>query len=89
MRRLTCRRPSPKQSYEDMIKQAENLELKVRGAFNQYDVDRSGFISQEEVMGLLEDLGLIQHLKTHGARVRWMQQHAHRAISDAAVCSEE
>lgn len=43
---------------------AEERERRVRRAFNKYDIDDSGTIDLDELMCLLDDLGLVSSLKT-------------------------
>ena len=52
------------QSYVEAIRIAEEREKQVRDAFDKYDTDNSGNIDMEELLVLLEDLGLLQKLKT-------------------------
>ena len=52
------------QSYSEAIKIAEEREKKVRHEFDKYDLDDSGTIDIDELMCLLDDLGLLTKLKT-------------------------
>ena len=48
----------------EAIKIAEEREALVKSQFDKYDVDASGTIEMEELLSLLEDLGMTPRLKT-------------------------
>ena len=62
--RLTWVRRPPAQTYLEAVKIAEAREADVKAIFDKYDVDNSGTIEMEELLALLDDLGLISKLQT-------------------------
>ena len=54
----------PSQSYAEAIRIAEEREASVRTVFDKYDLDKSDSIDVEELLSLLEDLGLLKSLRT-------------------------
>ena len=52
------------QSYGEAIRVAEEREKTVRTCFDRYDTDDSGTIDMQELMALLDDLGILTKLKT-------------------------
>lgn len=64
-------RPSPRRhnpakmpDYKQMLKEAEEREAGVKKVFQQYDVDGGGSIDPGEITCVMEDLGLLNGLKT-------------------------
>jgi len=51
-------------SYTEAIRIAEERERQVKGVFEKYDVDNSNSIDMEELLALLDDLGLVNKLKS-------------------------
>ena len=52
------------QTYLEAVKIAEAREAEVKAVFDKYDVDNSGTIEMEELLALLDDLGLVSKLQT-------------------------
>lgn len=52
------------QTYSEAIRIAEERDQKVRLEFDKYDLDDSGTIDIDELMCLLDDLGLLTKLRT-------------------------
>ena len=52
------------QTYLEAVKIAEAREAEVKAVFDKYDVDQSGTIEMEELLALLDDLGLVSKLQT-------------------------
>ena len=50
--------------YKQMLKEAEDREAGVKKVFQQYDVDGGGSIDPAEITCVMEDLGLLNGLKT-------------------------
>lgn len=53
------------QGYLEAIRLAEERETAVRTVFNKYDADNSGAIDMEELLCLLDDLGLVKKLTSN------------------------
>ena len=51
-------------SYMEAIRIAEEREANVKQVFDKYDLDKSGTVDMEEMLSLLQDLGLLNRLKT-------------------------
>ena len=54
------------QTYFEAIKLAEEREEKVNSYFQKFDFDGSKSIEEEELLSLLDELGLVNKLKTDG-----------------------
>ena len=52
------------QSFIQAIKLVDEREAKLRQAFDKFDLDRSGTIDMEELLALLDDVGLMNRLQT-------------------------
>ena len=52
------------QNYQEALRVAEEREQKLKNAFDRFDFDRSLTIDMEEILPLLDDLGLAKRLKT-------------------------
>ena len=52
------------QNYMEAIKVAEEREAYVRSIFDKYDMDKSNSIDSDELLILLDDLGLVSKLKS-------------------------
>ena len=52
------------QNYEEALRIAEAREREVRGFFDKFDVDGSGTIDMEEILAIMEEMGLLKNLKT-------------------------
>ena len=52
------------QNYEEALRIAETREREVRGFFDKYDLDGSGTIDMEEILAIMEEMGLLKNLKT-------------------------
>jgi len=50
--------------YKQMLKEAEEREANVKKVFQQYDLDGGGSIDPGEITCVMEDLGLLNGLKT-------------------------
>jgi len=51
-------------NYEEALRVAEAREREVRGFFDKFDVDSSGTIDMEEILAIMEEMGLLRNLKT-------------------------
>ena len=56
--------PATMPDYKQMLKEAEDREAGVKKVFQQYDVDGGGSIDPAEITCVMEDLGLLNGLKT-------------------------
>ena len=52
------------QNYEEALRIAEAREREVRNFFDKFDVDGSGTIDMEEILAIMEEMGLLKNLKT-------------------------
>jgi len=52
------------QNYEEALRIAEAREREVRSFFDKFDVDGSGTIDMEEILAIMEEMGLLKNLKT-------------------------
>lgn len=52
------------QNYQEAIRIAEEREKKLREVFDRCDDNRSGSIDMEEILPVLDDLGLARRLKS-------------------------
>jgi hypothetical protein len=50
--------------YEEALRIAEEREAHLRAQFDRFDIDNSGTIDIEELLALLDELGLLTHLQT-------------------------
>lgn len=51
-------------NYEEALRIAEAREREVRSFFDKFDVDGSGTIDMEEILAIMEEMGLLKNLKT-------------------------
>jgi len=51
-------------NYQEAIRIAEEREARLKDAFDRFDGDASGTIDMEEILPLLDDLGMIKKLRT-------------------------
>ena len=73
----------------EAIKIAEEREMTVMAAFNKYDADGSGTIDMSELLSLLEDLGLLNKLKTDRKKFAAEMFEKHDANDDNVLDFEE
>lgn len=52
------------QSYAEALRIAEERDKMVRTCFDKYDLEDNGLIDVQEIISLLDDLGLLTKLKT-------------------------
>lgn len=54
----------PSMRYEEALRIAEERDARLRAAFDRFDLDGSQTIDMEELLPLMDDLGLVSDLKS-------------------------
>jgi len=70
----------PLNNYEQLLRDAEDRSNKVQQVFETYDHAHSGSIDSEELMCLLDDLGVLKGLKTN--KIEFLASELERADKD-------